>query len=104
MAYKKEDDVSLIMSVKLSNGHFESSVEVPLVCTDDEKRAFVDAWLKLMEAGIACGRTQRELKDKQRLALLAAREFIAQEYELSTPGKPLADTAKPIWKTINDAL
>ena len=47
----KEDGI--ILSVKLKSGGFESSLEVPVSATEDERDRFVMAWLKLMEAGLA---------------------------------------------------
>lgn len=55
----EEKDDSIILSVRLASGRFESSIQVPLFATDAEKEAFVGAWLKLMEAGIKCGREHR---------------------------------------------
>lgn len=57
-----EEDDSLILSVRLASGRFESSIQVPLFATDAEKEAFVDAWMKLMEAGVRCGREHRAKK------------------------------------------
>lgn len=55
---EKED--SVILSVRLASGRFESSIQVPLFCTDTERQHFVEAWLKMMEAGIKCGRERRK--------------------------------------------
>lgn len=52
-------DDTLIMSVKLRSGRFESSIEVPLYATDDERKEFIEQWLNLMGAGIRCGQQHR---------------------------------------------
>lgn len=53
-----EDD-SIILSIRLASGRFESSIQVPLFVTDEERAQFVDNWLNMMEAGIKCGRGRR---------------------------------------------
>lgn len=57
-----EDGDSIILSVKLRSGRFESSIEVPLYASDEEKKEFVAQWLNLMEAGVKIGRANREAK------------------------------------------
>jgi hypothetical protein len=52
---KPEKQDSIIMSVRLRSGKFESSIEVPMYATPDEMREFAMAWLKLMEYGIKIG-------------------------------------------------
>jgi len=47
---------SIILSVKLRSGAFDSSIEVPLNYTDAERGAFVDAWLSLMAAALKCAK------------------------------------------------
>lgn len=49
-----EDD-TVIMSIKLRSGRFESSIEVPLFATEEEKKEFVEKWLDLMAVGIKIG-------------------------------------------------
>jgi hypothetical protein len=46
---------SIIMSVRLRSGKFESSIEVPMYATPSEMKEFVMAWLQLMEHGIKIG-------------------------------------------------
>lgn len=58
-----DKDDSVILSVRLASGRFESSIQVPLFASDDEKQTFVEAWLKLMEAGIKCGREHRKSQE-----------------------------------------
>ncbi len=58
-AVKDEDDV-LIMSLRLASGKFESSIQVPLHASDEEKKAFIDSWLTVMEAGLRCGSGRRK--------------------------------------------
>lgn len=60
VAEVEEESDDLILSVKLANGHFESSIRLPLHAADTEKKAFVDAWLDLMQAGIQVGKSNRE--------------------------------------------
>lgn len=60
----KDEDDSLIMSIRLKSGRFESSIEVPLYATNEERKAFVAQWLNLMEAGIKVGSTRRAAKAK----------------------------------------
>jgi hypothetical protein len=48
------------MSVELKSGRFSSSIEIPLFATDDAKKAFIDSWLSLMEAGLQVGRSHRD--------------------------------------------
>jgi len=55
---EEEKGDALILSVKLLSGRFDSSIQVPLKCTDEERKAFVDAWLVLIEAGVKCGRSK----------------------------------------------
>ena len=45
------------MNVKvwLTSGRFESSISVPLMASDDERRRFIDAWCDLMIAGVKLG-------------------------------------------------
>jgi hypothetical protein len=50
------------LSVRLVSGHFESSITVPLTATPEERKAFVDAWCGLMEAGIKVGSAKRTEK------------------------------------------
>jgi len=45
----------VVMTVRLKSGRFESSVELPLNCSDAEKKRFVESWLALMSAGLQCG-------------------------------------------------
>lgn len=54
-----QEDDSIIMSIKLKSGRFESSIEVPLFATDEERKEFVNQWLNLMEAGLRCGHQHR---------------------------------------------
>jgi hypothetical protein len=49
------ENVFLTVSMKLSNGHFESSISIPLQSTDEERKRFTDSWLTMMEAGLKCG-------------------------------------------------
>jgi hypothetical protein len=47
------DDV-LIIEMKLLSGRFSSSIQIPLLSSNDAKREFVAQWLKLMEVGLRC--------------------------------------------------
>jgi hypothetical protein len=61
----EEKDDMLIMSVRLASGRFESSIQVPLFATEDEKREFVDQWCGLMLAGLKCGQSHRRVKEQK---------------------------------------
>jgi hypothetical protein len=54
----EKDDV-LIMSIRLASGRFESSIQVPLFASKEEREEFVAQWLNLMEAGLRCGQQNR---------------------------------------------
>lgn len=58
-AGEADTPVFIELTIRLSNGHFSSSLTLPLDATDDERRKFVDAWLAMMDAGIKCGQTPR---------------------------------------------
>jgi hypothetical protein len=58
----ESDDDAVILSVALVSGRFESSITVPLHCTDAERKGFIDAWLNLMDAGVKAGKEHRDLK------------------------------------------
>lgn len=42
-------------SVRLTNGHFESTLRCPLHDTDEKKRDHVAKWLQLIEMGLKLG-------------------------------------------------
>lgn len=46
---------SIILSVRLRSGKFESSIEVPMYATPAEMREFAMTWLQLMDQGIKLG-------------------------------------------------
>lgn len=49
----------MILSVRLANGHFESSIQIPITATAAERDAFVLAWLGLMDAGVKVGQAHK---------------------------------------------
>ncbi len=55
----EEKDDTLIISVKLASGRFESTIHCPLFCSNEDRKRFVDSWLDLMAAGIKCGRPSK---------------------------------------------
>lgn len=59
----KDEDDSLIVTVRLGSGRFESRIEVPLHCTKEERERFVDSWFDLMVAGLKVGSERRALKE-----------------------------------------
>ncbi len=46
---------SIILSVRLRSGKFESSIEIPMYSTPAEMREFATTWLQLMDQGIKLG-------------------------------------------------
>jgi hypothetical protein len=56
----RDEEDTVILAVRLKSGRFESSIECPLFASDKERQNFVDAWLKMMEAGLKMGRSNRE--------------------------------------------
>jgi hypothetical protein len=56
----QSNDGYITLSVKLSNGQFDSSIQIPLESTAEEKQRLVVAWFNLMEAGIKCGQAARD--------------------------------------------
>ncbi len=46
---------AIILSCRLKNGGFESSIEVPLYATREQMDNFAKQWLGLMDAGIKIG-------------------------------------------------
>lgn len=65
---KTDEEDSVILSVRLASGRFESSIQVPLFCTDAEREKYVGAWLNLIEAGIKCGSEHRNKVEKAEVA------------------------------------
>jgi hypothetical protein len=53
------------LSVALSDQSFDSSISLPVDSGHDERLAFVQAWLKLMEAAIELSKTGSALQDKR---------------------------------------
>jgi hypothetical protein len=45
-------------SVRLTNGHFESVLRVPLSETEEKKKEAVDKWLRMIQMGIEFGVTE----------------------------------------------
>ena len=65
MMVKRVADMSeeievVVASIHLKSGRFQSSVELPLNCSETEKRRFIEAWLALMAAGLKCVPPQQE--------------------------------------------
>ncbi len=58
-----DEDDSLIVTVRLASGRFESRIEIPLYCTKEERERFVDSWFDLMMAGLKVGSERRALKE-----------------------------------------
>ena len=50
---------TVIISVKLRSGAFESTIEVPIGATKAEFDQFKRSWLAMMMAGIEAGRNTR---------------------------------------------
>jgi len=50
---------SLIVTVRLASGRFESTIQIPLMANDVDKKRFVESWLDLMAAGVKCGTGER---------------------------------------------
>lgn len=46
------EQVYVVVTVELSNGHFRSSLKQPIDAPSHEKQAFVDKWLELMRFGL----------------------------------------------------
>jgi len=55
-----DKDDYLVVSIKLTSGKFDSSISIPLFADEDAKKAFIDAWLVLIEAGIKAGQSSRK--------------------------------------------
>lgn len=55
-----DDSDTLVMSVKLRSGRFESTIEVPLFASENEAKAFVEQWMELMKMGLSLGKANRE--------------------------------------------
>lgn len=55
----EENEDILVMSIRLESGRFSSEIRVPLFANEADKERFVEQWFKMMEAGIACGRSHR---------------------------------------------
>lgn len=53
------DQDTVILSVRLVSGHFESTIHIPVSATKEERDAFVLAWLGLMDAGVKVGQASR---------------------------------------------
>lgn len=50
---------SIILSVRLKSGGFESTIEVPLHSKREEIDRLTSAWLDLMDAGIKMGQSRK---------------------------------------------
>jgi hypothetical protein len=48
---------TLIFSVRLKSGTFESSIELPMPATPEEFQRVVEAWLSIMRTGFQVGAT-----------------------------------------------
>ena len=48
-----EEPMTVILSVKLSDGSFNSSVSVPVNATKERKDAALDQWLKTIQFGLS---------------------------------------------------
>lgn len=59
-----DENDTIIMSIKLRSGRFESLIEVPLYSDDQDKKNFIEQWLLMMEAGLKIGRANREARAK----------------------------------------
>ena len=60
VADMSEEIEVVVASIHLKSGRFQSSVELPLNCSETEKRRFIEAWLALMAAGLKCVPPQQE--------------------------------------------
>ena len=58
MSEPRED--AIILSCRLKNGGFESSIQVPLYATREEMNNFAKQWLAMMDAGINIGQGKKE--------------------------------------------
>lgn len=50
-----DENDSIVISVRLRSGKFESQIEIPVNHTKAQCDAFVASWLELMRTGIALG-------------------------------------------------
>lgn len=53
-----ERPLMIELSVKLSNGQFESTITLPITATEDEMGRLARAWLELMTSALKIGRPE----------------------------------------------
>lgn len=59
----EESAVGIELSVRLTNGFFESRITLPVASTSEQRLALTSAWLKLMEEALAiCKVPTEEIK------------------------------------------
>lgn len=55
--------LKVIVSVKVSDGSFESDVSWPIAASEAERRAALDLWIAMLERAITVGRGQGDAHD-----------------------------------------
>ena len=53
------EDVQIELSIRLSNGHFETTIEVPMRAPSDIAMSAVQSWLGMAEALLKLHQVQR---------------------------------------------
>lgn len=59
-----EKPVFLEFSIRLSNGHFESTLKCPLTDSTEQKQKTVERWLQLIQTGLQIGATDMDVAFK----------------------------------------
>lgn len=55
-----QEDVHVELSVRLTNGHFETKVSLPVQASDSAREEAIMAWFKFIEAALKAHRSAAE--------------------------------------------
>ena len=97
-AVTDNNEVVLHVTVELSNGHFKSSISVPLFADEHLRESFVESWLMMIEAGIKAGRSSRENQSPIRVT----EQQVVDAFHMSGLGTCMS--AKDLTEALNTIL
>jgi hypothetical protein len=61
---KQDDEPMIELSVRITDGSYESRITMPADCTDEARKEFVRSWLAMQDSGLKVIQSRPQEKEK----------------------------------------